>query len=110
MKVTELKKIIKQSVKEAIQEELKDILLEAVKSPTPSPINESRNLDVNPPTPSISSKEKYKDILDEMAMSFKSKDVQKFQPQGSMDTTSVNGQLPGGEVGMDQIMNLMTKS
>ena len=110
MKVTELKKIIKQSVKEAIQEELKDILLEAVKSPSPSPINENKNLDVNPPTPSIPSKEKYKDILDEMAMSFTSKDVQKFQPQGAMDTTSVNGQLPGGEVGMDQIMNLMTKS
>ena len=33
MKITELKKIVKQSVKEAIQEELKEILLEAVKSP-----------------------------------------------------------------------------
>ena len=33
MKINELKKIIKQTVKEAIQEELKDILLEAVKAP-----------------------------------------------------------------------------
>ena len=43
-----------------------------------------------------------------MSMNFTSKDVpQKFQPQGSMDTTSANGQLPGGDVGMDQIMTLM---
>ena len=66
MKATELKKLIKNAVKEAIQEELKDILLEAIKSNKSTPINESRNLDVNFPTPSISSKEKYKGILDEM--------------------------------------------
>jgi len=110
MKSTELKKLIKQSVKEAIQEELKDILLEAVKSNKSTLLTESRNLDVNPPTPSISSKEKYKDILDEMAMSFSSNDVKKFAPQGSMDTTSPNGKLPEGDVGIDQIMGLMTKS
>ena len=33
--------------------------------------------------------------------------VGKFNPQGAGDTTSPNGQLPSGEVGMDQIMNLM---
>ena len=33
MKSTELKKMIKDAVKEAIQEELKDILLEAVRAP-----------------------------------------------------------------------------
>ena len=110
MKSTELKKLIKESVKEAIQEELKDILLEAVKSNKAIPINESRNLDINLSTPSISSKEKYKDILDEMAMSFTSNDVKKFAPQGSVDTTSQNGKLPEGDVGIDQIMGLMTKS
>ena len=109
MKSTELKKLIKNAVKEAIQEELKDILLEAIKSPKPPTITESKNMDVNLPPPSLDSKQKYKDILDEMAVSFTSKDVpKKFQPQGSMDTTSANGQLPGGDVGMDQIMNLMT--
>ena len=80
MKSTELKKLIKNAVKEAIQEELKDILLEAVKAPKAPLITESKNMDV----------------------------PQKFQPQGSTDTTSANGQLPGGDVGMDQIMNLMT--
>jgi hypothetical protein len=33
MKSTDFKKIIKEAVREAIQEELKDILLEAVKAP-----------------------------------------------------------------------------
>ena len=33
MKLNELRKIIREEVKAAIQEELKDILLEAVKSP-----------------------------------------------------------------------------
>ena len=109
MKSTELKKLIKNAVREAIQEELKDILLEAVKSPKPTTIVESKNMDVSLPTPSLDSREKYADILNEMSMNFTSKDVpQKFQPQGSMDTTSANGQLPGGDVGMDQIMNLMT--
>ena len=110
MKATELKKLIKKAVKEAIQEELKDILLEAVKAPKAPLITESKNVDVSLPTPSISSKEKYKGILDEMAMSFTSNDVKKFTPQGSMDTTSPDGKLPEGDVGMDQIMGLMTKS
>ena len=47
------------------------------------------------------------DVLGETALGFTSKDVQKFNPQGAGDTTSPNGQLPAGEVGMDQIMNLM---
>ena len=109
MKATELKKLIKNAVKEAIQEELKDILLEAVKAPKVPLITESKNVDVSLPTPSLDSREKYADILNEMSMNFTSKDVpQKFNPQGTMDTTSANGQLPGGDVGMDQIMNLMT--
>ena len=109
MKATELKKLIKSAVKEAIQEELKDILLEAVKKPNPSPIVESKNIDVVNHTPSLDSKQKYADILNEMTMNFTSKDVtQKFNPQGTMDTTSPNGKLPDGDVGMDQIMNLMT--
>ena len=41
MKLNELKKVIKQSVKEAIQEEMKDILLEAVRS-SKQPIQENR--------------------------------------------------------------------
>jgi hypothetical protein len=109
MKSTELKKLIKNAVKEAIQEELKDILLEAVKAPKAPLITENKNMGVSSPTPSFNSREKYADILNEMSMNFTSKDVpQKFNPQGTMDTTSPNGKLPEGDVGMDQIMNLMT--
>lgn len=108
MKASELKKIIKASVKEAIQEELKDILLEAVKSSNTQPITESKNIDVVNHTPSLDSKQKYAEILNDMTMNFTSQDVpKKFTPQGSMDTTSPNGKLPDGDVGMDQIMGLM---
>ena len=111
MKSTELKKLIKKAVKEAIQEELKDILLEALKpSPKNQTITESKNIDVVNNPPSLDSKQKYADILNEMTMDFSSKDVQKFNPQGSMDTTSPSGQLPTGEVGMDQIVGLMKGS
>ena len=112
MKASELKKMIKEAVKEAIQDELKEILLEAVKAPKQM-VTESKNISTSIPTPQLSSTEarqKYMDVLGETALNFTSKDVQKFQPQGSVDTTSLNGKLPDGEVGMDQIMNLMTGS
>ena len=109
MKANELKKMIKDAVKEAIQDELKEILLEAVKSPK-QVINENINTPPPSPTPQISSvetRQKYMDVLDQTALNYTSKDVHKFNPQGAGDTTSPNGQLPSGEVGMDQIMNLM---
>ena len=58
-------------------------------------------------------KKKYMDVIGETALNLTSKDAQgfgnkPFNPQGSIDTTSPNGALPGGEVGMDQIMGLMT--
>ena len=65
MKLTELKKVLKETVREVIQEELKDILLEAVKSPkvvTQTPVMESFNPIPTPPsiptTPVMSSQEK----------------------------------------------------
>jgi hypothetical protein len=111
MKTTDFKKIIKQAVKEAIQEELKDILLEAVKSPK-QVVRESYAPTTNPtqpsqPTytpPSIDFRSKYAEVLGETAMSFTSQDVQPFRPQVS---DPVNGNLGAGEVGMDQIMNLL---
>ena len=105
MKSQVLKSLIKEAVKEAIQEELREILLEAVKAPkqtiveTPSkviksvPVTEDRRA-------------KYADILGETAASFTSADVKpRFNPQGTMP----GGDLPPGELGMDQIMGLMNK-
>lgn len=112
MKSTDFKKIIKQAVKEAIQEELKDILLEAVKSPK-TIVQESYASTTNPiqpsqPTfaqPSVDLRSKYMDILDETALSFNSSQAQAFNPRG---VDPVNGNLGEGEVGMDQIMKLMS--
>ena len=109
MKSTDFKRLIKEAVREAIQEELKDILLEAVKSPK-QVIRESYIPPSNPtPSPSFTQptmdlKSKYRDVLGETALSFTSKDVQPFTPQSS---DPVNGNLGVGEVGMDQIMGLL---
>ena len=111
MKSTDFKKIIKEAVREAIQEELKDILLEAVKAPK-QVVRESYNPPTRTPEPSFTQptmdlKSKYMDILGETALSFTSNDVQQpFRPQ-SVDP--INGSLGEGELGMDQIMKLMSK-
>ena len=84
MKLTELKKVLKETVREVIQEELKDILLEAVKTPkvvTQTPVMESFNPAVptpSPTTPVMSSQEKrdaYKNILGETAASFNTNNI-----------------------------------
>jgi hypothetical protein len=47
----------------------------------------------------------YMDVMNETALSFTSRDAQApFRPQVS---DPVNGNLGAGEVGMDQIMNLL---
>jgi hypothetical protein len=52
-------------------------------------------------------RQKYKDILGETSLSFTSNDIQQpFIPQVS---DPINGNLGTGEVGMDQIMKLMSK-
>ena len=107
MKSTDFKKLIKEAVREAIQEELKDILLEAVKSPK-QVVRES----YAPPTqtahpsyapPPVDFRSKYAEVLGETAMSFTSQDAQTFRPQGD----PVSGNLGPGELGMDQIMGLL---
>jgi hypothetical protein len=119
MKLTALKKVIKEVVKEVIQEEIKDILLEALKSnrvTTPQQVVETK-IPISTPVPpvmnsqppSMTMEEKrnaYKNILGETAQQqFTSQQAQTFVPKPGMDTA--NGQLPGGDVGMNQIMNLM---
>jgi len=108
MKSTDFKKIIKEAVREAIQEELKDILLEAVRSPK-QVVRESYTPPAQPAQPayappSIDFRSKYAEVLGETAMSFTSQDAQpSFKPQGD----PVNGNLGSGELGMDQIMGLL---
>jgi hypothetical protein len=109
MKTTELKKFIKDAVREAIQEELKEILLEAVRSPK-QVVRESYTPPTQTPNPTFTQptmdlRSKYADVLGETALSFTSQDVQQpFRPQSS---DPINGNLGTGELGMDQIMSLL---
>jgi hypothetical protein len=119
MKLSELKSIVKEAVREAIQEELKDILLEAIKSPkqvvtehaayqqitspikAPSPLNPQAKDDM---------RDAYRNILGETAAQFNTKSLGQPLQITSMDTSSPNSSLPAGEVGMDLIMGLMKGS
>lgn len=116
MKSTELKKMIKDAVKEAIQEELKDILLEAVRSPKGSVAVVQESIKPEPPTsgvptqPTMTAEQKrslYEQALGETTMNFNSSNVQSFRPQAGYD--AANGTLPPGEVDMSMIAGLMNK-
>ena len=111
MKSTAFKKIIKECVREVFRDELKDILLESLKSNNSKPtITES----VVVPQPTLTSKpdpkslvnkrQAYMDVIGETAMSFNSSDVGRFNPQG---VDPVSGNMPEGEVSLDQITNLI---
>ena len=108
MKIDGLKKLIKEAVRDAIQEELKDILLEAVRTPKTIVKESIQTIDTPKPTftqPTMDARKAYSDIMNETMMSFTSQDAQvPFRPQVS---DPVNGNLGNGEVGMDQIMNLL---
>lgn len=126
MKLSQLKTIVKDAVKEAIQEEMKDILLEAVKSPKQT-IYENRmgipTTDVAAPIPSPTNpvatktreeiRESYMSVLGGMmpgANGTLSANTNSMPLQiTNTDTTSPNGKLPEGEVSMDQIIGLMNK-
>ena len=119
MKISQLKKIIKESVKEAIQEEMKDILIEAVRAPkqvvremeTPTPTNPVAQTNL-PEKDKLKLRENMMSVLDGMmpgadgTLSDTSANVP-LKVQGPIDTTSANGSLPDGNVSMDQIMGLM---
>ncbi len=114
MKTTELKNLIKEAVREAIQEELKDILLEAVRAPK-TVVQESLKDTYAQPhiekPKQLTAAERqamFGGILGEMQMGgvATSQYAGNFQPK-SVDT--INGALPEGNVGLDQIMALMNK-
>ena len=132
MKLSQLKSIVKDAVKEAIQEEMKDILIEAVRAPkqtvyenrmgtpttdvaAPSPMNPVMQSPPSglPEDDRMKLRENMMGVLDGMrpgangTMNATSADVPMRVTQG-MDTQSANGSLPDGSVSMDQIMGLMT--
>ena len=122
MKLDILRKIIREEVKGAIQEELKDLLLEAIRSPksiietqTYNPVSTAGYISPSATTSTATVskeqlRENYRNILGETAASFNTSQVGKpLQLHGSMDTASPNGRLPDGEVPMDMIMGLMNR-
>ena len=128
MKTAELKNIIKEAVREAIQEELKDILLEAVRAPK-APIQETYQMnnllspvavDNATQAPKKSSAEKramYENMVNEMkTISFNSSDARSMgvenntlQVAPGMNTMGEGSKLPEGNVGLNMIMGLMNK-
>ena len=110
MKLSELKSVVKEAVREAIQEEMKDILLEAVRAPrqmvSPTPTIPNTFM---PEDNRIAMRENIQNVLGGMmpgangTLSATSANV----PLQVTNIDTANGSLPVGEVGMDQIMNLM---
>ena len=112
MKIDSLKKLIKEAVREAIQEEIKDILLEAVKSPktvvqetyTPVPTYQQSshvNHDLKRNLRSMIGGEF------DTVISANSSHAQPAYTPPPVNTAGEGSSLPGGEVGLDQIMGLM---
>ena len=112
MKPSDFKKMIKEAVKEAIQEELKDILLEAVRAPKTIVTESVRDTYAQPHLESpkkLTPAERqamFGGMLEEMQLGKPANSAYagNFNP-GNADT--INGSLPEGNVGLDQIMALM---
>lgn len=117
MKIDSLKKLIKEAVREAIQEELKDILLEAVKSPK-AVVSEAY---VPVPTQPVAFQTSGTTVNHDLRRNLRSMIGGEFdttitansshaQPAYTpppVNTAGEGSSLPGGEVGLDQIMGLM---
>ena len=125
MKSTDFKKIIKEAVREAIQEELKDILLEAVRAPK-LPIQETYQISpvaidtTAPQLPQKSPTEKRAMMESIMGDMRRGQDTLNFTTQNiaantlqvapGMNTSGEGSSLPAGNVGLDMIMGLMKGS
>lgn len=117
MKVTDFKKMIKEAVKEVFQEEMRDILLEAVRSPkvpigagSQGAITETRT---TTGTISEASRQAFREMLGGNPFSMDQTNTfttatPAYAPP-PVNTAGEGSSLPPGEVGMDQIMNLLSK-
>jgi hypothetical protein len=111
MKTELFKKLIKEAVKEAFNEELKGILLEAIKAPSKSETITHTPVQSTSKSPTFEPelvRNKYTNFLKEN-FTFTTNDINTppvpFRPPANTDT--VNGTLPPGEVSMEQIFGLI---
>lgn len=124
MKPSEFKSMIKDAVKEAIQEELREIILEAVKAPKGTPVgvggygSVSESLRDTYAQPHLSQPKQLtpkerRDMFAGMLGEMQNGGVANTAYQGTINpigpVDSINGALPEGQVGLDQIMALMNK-
>ena len=115
MKPTEFKKLIKEAVKEAIQEELKEILLEAVRAPKTVVTESVRDTYAQPhieKPKQLTPEERrnmFTGILGEMQNGGAATAAYAGNLQVNGPIDAINGELPQGQVGLDQIMSLMSR-
>ena len=116
MKIDGLKKLIKEAVREAIQEELKDILLEAVKSSktvvqeTYTPTHQPVSFQTSGTTVNHVLKRNLRSMIGgefDATITANSSHAQPAYTPPPVNTAGEGSSLPGGEVGLDQIMGLM---
>ncbi len=112
MKTEIFKKLIKQAVKEAIQEELKDILLEAISSPKKVVSESLKDTYAQPhiENPKQLTAQEHRNMFAGMLNEMQTGAVVNSSYSGDFKPTpvdTINGALPEGQVGLDQIMNLM---
>jgi hypothetical protein len=114
MKTTEFKNLIKTAVKEAIQEELKEILLEAVRSPKTTLVESTKDTYAQPyieQPKTLTPKERHA-MFSGILGDIKEGKTINSQYAGTINPTStdtINGALPEGNVGLDQILGLLKK-
>ena len=111
MKLNELRKVIREEVRTAIQEELKDILLEAVRSPK-SAITENLSVAAQTKPDPQAQKAFREQMLSQMAagngnMNLTTADTNTFRPSGP--ATAEGSALGEGDLGLDQIMGMMNR-
>jgi hypothetical protein len=112
MKPSEFKQIIKESVREAIQDELKDILLEALKTTKTQVTEHVVSKNINDVIPTADKRQAYMNVLNETAglapgaetIGMNTNNI--FRPTGT-NTAAEGSSLPPGEVDMSQIMGLL---
>ena len=115
MKTDILKKLIKEAVREVFQEEMKEILLEAVRSPKTVVTESIRDTYAQPhiSQPKQLTAEERRNMFSGMLGEMQNGGIANTAYNGVVNpntsTDTINGQLPEGQVGLDQIMSMMNK-
>ena len=86
---------------------LKAFIFEQINNDNTSFLKQDIQSKINQYFPNINTKKAYMDILGEIAQGPKSGFDGDFKVEGSIDP--VNGTLPEGQIGLDQIMGLLNK-